>query len=53
MHILTIKYDRNGDTVIIRVSQDGESLDIKDNHPVDHEVGASVSDSESLVGREE
>lgn len=33
----------------VRVSDDGKSLHIKDNHPVDPEVGASSSAS-PLVG---
>ncbi|KAL5498300.1 HSP78 [Sanghuangporus vaninii] len=30
---------RNGDTVVVRVSEDGERLDFRDNHPPDPEVG--------------
>ena len=44
---------RSGDTVSIRVNASGETLDIKDNHPIDHEIGASMSDSGSVVGTDE
>jgi len=36
---------RNGDVVEVRVSEDGKALNIKDNHPVDPELGASNSAS--------
>lgn len=42
---------RNGDVVEVRVSEDGKSLNIKDNHPVDPELGAS--NSASLVTSDE
>lgn len=41
----------NGDVVEVRVSEDGKSLNIKDNHPVDPELGAS--NSASLVTSDE
>lgn len=34
---------RNGDCVVVRVSEDGKSLVFKDNHPPDPEVGKEAT----------
>ncbi|KAI5115116.1 hypothetical protein M0805_006985, partial [Coniferiporia weirii] len=40
---------RNGDVVNVRVSGDGKNLDIRENHPVDLEVGAEASSAPLVV----
>ncbi|KAH8112062.1 P-loop containing nucleoside triphosphate hydrolase protein [Phellopilus nigrolimitatus] len=40
---------RNGDTVEVRVTGEGDNLDIKGNHPVDHEIGDEASSAPSLI----
>lgn len=40
---------RTGDIVTVRVAEDGESLNIKDNHPSDKQVGASAQEKPSLL----
>ncbi|KAL5525137.1 HSP78 [Sanghuangporus sanghuang] len=40
---------RNGDAVVVRVSEDGERLDFRDNHPPDEEVGQEEA-AKPLIG---
>ncbi|KLO18718.1 P-loop containing nucleoside triphosphate hydrolase protein [Schizopora paradoxa] len=40
---------RTGDTVTIRVAEDGETLNIMDNHPSDKRVSASAQEKPSLL----
>ena len=40
---------RNGDTVVVRVSEDGNGLVFRDNHPPDPEVGAEESAAPSIM----
>ena len=38
---------RDGDVVQIRASEDGKTLDIKDNHPPDPSIGSSATPVEA------
>ncbi|OCB86022.1 hypothetical protein A7U60_g6919 [Sanghuangporus baumii] len=44
---------RNGDTVVVRVSEDGERLDFRDNHPPDEEVGQEEAAKPLMEAMEE
>ena len=41
--VLTSSLCRDGDTVHIRASEDGKTLEIKDNHAPDPSIAASVT----------